>query len=276
MQSILNAPQFTTPPWYETWFDSRLYHSLYACRDTTEAAAFVDRLMEQRPLLSGSSVLDLGCGAGRHARQLAAHGYRVLGVDLSGESIRAARQYEKRGLCFRRQDMRLPFGVNAFSAVFNLFTSFGYFDNPADDLAVVENIARALEPGGWLVLDYLNARVAERSLCPSEVVTREGIVFQIARWSDPNHLFKRIECREGSSSHVFIERVRKLTREDFRFMFDLCGLNLEITYGDYQLAAFDADTSPRLVLIAQKERGGTTPGSNGGSGAGERDSTSRE
>ena len=98
MQSILSALQSTTLPWYESWFDSRLYHSLYAHRDTREAGGFIDRVMERLPLPAGSTVLDLACGTGRHARQLAARGCRVLGVDLSAESIRAAKQHEKRGL----------------------------------------------------------------------------------------------------------------------------------------------------------------------------------
>jgi SAM-dependent methyltransferase len=211
--------------------------------------------MKRLPLPPDSPLLDLGCGTGRHARKLASHGHRVLGVDLSAESIRAAKQHEKRGLWFRRQDMRLPLGVHGFAAVFNLFTTFGYFDDPADDLAVVQNIARALKPGGWLVLDYLNERVAERDLRPREVIARDGVVFQITRWTDATHFFKRIECHEGTTSRVFVERVAKLTREDFRFMFDLCGLNVEATYGNYQLAAFDEDASPRLVLIARKGRG---------------------
>jgi SAM-dependent methyltransferase len=148
--------------------------------------------------------------------------------------------------------MRLPFGVRRFDAVFNLFTSFGYFDDPADDLVVVENIARALKPDGLLVLDYLNARVAERNLRPIEVVVRHGALFQITRWTGATHLFKRIECHEGATSRVFVEQVAKLTLEDFQFLFHLCGLKLEAIYGDYQLNLFDPDLSPRLILIARK------------------------
>jgi SAM-dependent methyltransferase len=254
MQSTLAALQPTTQRWYESWFDTQLYHTLYANRDAREAADCIDRLLERLPLQPGSAVLDLGCGTGRHARQLATRGFRVLGVDLSAESIRAAKHHEHDGLWFRQQDMRLPFGVNTFQAVFNLFTSFGYFEDPSDDLAVVENIVRALKPGGWLILDYLNTRMAERNLCGAEYIARAGVVFQITRWVTAKHLFKRIECQEGESSRVFVERVAKLTVEDFRFMFDLCGLNLEVIYGDYHLGEFDPDTSPRLLLIARKGR----------------------
>jgi SAM-dependent methyltransferase len=253
MHRLLVARRSTNPvPWYESWFDSPHYQTLYAHRDAGEAAAFIDRLLTRLPLAPGSRVLDLDCGTGRHARQLAAHGHSVLGVDLSSASIHAAKQHETHALWFRRQDMRLPLGVRAFDAVFNLFTSFGYFEDPADDLAVVENIVRALTPRGWLVLDYLNARVAERDLRTSEILERDGTVFQINRWADATHLFKRIEIVAGGPPRVFVERVAKFTLADFRFLFELCGLRLEATYGDYHLAPFEEDSSPRLVLIARK------------------------
>jgi SAM-dependent methyltransferase len=242
----------TAEPWYESWFDSPHYYTLYARRDLREAAAFIDRLVNQLPLGPGATVLDLGCGNGRHARQLAAHGCRVLGVDLSSSAIEAAKQHETHSLWFRRQDMRLPLGVGGFDTVFNLFTSFGYFEDAADDLAVVENISRALKPNGWLVLDYLNVHVAERDLRLSEVLEHDGMMFQINRWADETHLFKRIEIFAGGTSQVFVERVAKLALADFQFLFELCGFRIEATYGDYRLAPFEPRSSPRLVMIARK------------------------
>jgi SAM-dependent methyltransferase len=253
MHRLLAAQRPTTAePWYESWFDSPHYHTLYAHRDVGEAADFVDRLMNRLSLAPGATVLDLGCGTGRHARRLAAHGCRVLGIDLSSASIQAAKRHETHDLWFRRQDMRLPLGVRAFDAVFNLFTSFGYFEDPSDDLAVVENIARALKPGGWLVLDYLNARVAERALRSSEVLERDGVVFQINRWADATHLFKRIEIWVGGTSKVFVERVAKFEIADLQFLLEFCGFRLEASYGDYGLAPFEENSSPRMVMIARK------------------------
>jgi SAM-dependent methyltransferase len=253
MNAALFTCQLTTEPcWFESWFDSPYYHALYAHRDEREAAAFIDRLLGRLSLAPGATVADLGCGTGRHARQLAAHGHRVLGLDLSAASMAVAKPYESEDLWFRRQDIRLPFGSGGFDAVFNLFTSFGYFEDLADHVTVVENIARALRPGGCLVLDYLNAHVAERDLRRTERVIQTGVSFHLSRWTDATHLFKRIEVHDGAATTAFTERVAKFTRDDFRFLFELSGLTLEATFGDYELNPFNEDVSPRLVLVARK------------------------
>jgi len=253
MSATISTCRTTTEPcWYEAWFDSPHYQALYAHRDEREAAAFVDRLLDRLVIEPSSTLADLGCGTGRHARRLAARGHRVLGIDLSAASIALAKRHQTENLWFRRQDMRLPFGSGVFDAVFDLFTSFGYFDDLSDHVTVVENIARALRPGGWVVLDYLNVRVAECRLIPEEVIVRDGISFHLSRWTDATHLFKRIDVGPGTASRAFIERVAKFTRDDFRFLFELCGLRLEATYGDYELNPFVEETSPRLVLVARK------------------------
>lgn len=142
--------------WFASWFDSPYYRKLYASRDDAEAARLVDALLETLQPDRGADVLDLGCGAGRHAKRLAAHGLRVTGMDLSASSILEASRFERPGLRFRRYDMRRPFGKKAFDYVFNFFTSFGYFENEAEHTTVVRNMSRSLRTGGRLVLDYLN------------------------------------------------------------------------------------------------------------------------
>jgi SAM-dependent methyltransferase len=168
--------------WYASWFDSTYYHSLYAHRDHAEAAAFVDALTMRLGLKAGVDLLDLGCGAGRHARQLAGHGMNVTGLDLSASSIRHATRYQGRTLSFRRHDMRAPFGYQAFECVCSFFTSFGYFEDAADHLAVIRNVRRALRPGGHFVLDYLNVAYADQHLVPEETRQVDGIIYRIARW----------------------------------------------------------------------------------------------
>jgi SAM-dependent methyltransferase len=240
--------------WFASWFDSPHYHALYAHRDDAEAAGLIDKLIERLAPADGTTALDLGCGAGRHSRHLASLGLDVTGVDLSAASIELATRTANLHLRFRRQDMRQPFGSRVFDFVFNLFTSFGYFDDLGEHLTVVHNIARSLKPGGTLVLDYLNVRYAEKHLTPQSVTERDGIRYRQSRWTDAFHFFKRIliEDPRAASQLEYQERVAKLTLEDFRFMFALCGLTIGDTFGDYRLGSFDLLRSPRLILVARK------------------------
>jgi SAM-dependent methyltransferase len=184
---------------------------------------------------AGASVLDLGCGAGRHSVELASRGFEVTGIDLSAASICRASSTPAPNLMFLRRDMRRPFGAKAFDVVFNLFTSFGYFEGQADHLKVVRNIARALKPGGTLVLDYLNAQYAESHRVADELIERDGVMYHVTRWSDAGNLYKRIEVLDGHEAAplVHVERIAKFGLDDFRAMFRLCGLRMERVFGDY-------------------------------------------
>jgi len=260
MESLIASSAAPDTQWFASWFDSDHYHKLYAHRDTAEAANFVDALVSHLKPASGGSMLDLGCGAGRHARQLAAHGFKVTGLDLAARSIETAKQFEGRTLRFRRHDMRVPFGSRAYDYVFSFFTSFGYFDDPAEQATVVRNIARALKPGGRLVLDYLNARYADAHLTPEEVVTVDGVAYQIRRWTDGRRFLKRIVIDDGGvgAPVVYREQVARFSLADFERMLTPHGLDIVELYGDYRLSAYDARTSPRLVLVARKRSASET------------------
>jgi len=255
---MMTSTRTASTPWFAAWFDSPHYHTLYAHRSDTEAAAFIDALIDRLQPGDDASILDLGCGAGRHARYLASKGFDVTGLDLSAASIRRAQRFERPGLRFRRHDMRVPFGRQAFDYVFNMFTSFGYFADAAEHQRVVRNIANALQPGGRLVLDYLNVPHAEARLTPSEIKPIDGVTYRVTRWSDSTHFYKRIQIDTadaadtdaGAGEHV--ERVAKFTYADFDDMFARSGLSIEAVYGDYALQLYDVQTSPRLILVARR------------------------
>jgi SAM-dependent methyltransferase len=252
--ALLEQPTAPLTEWFESWFDSPYYHKLYAYRDDSEAQRFIDALVARLDVAPGADALDLGCGAGRHARQLAAHGLHVTGLDLSASSLRQARKHERPGLAFRRHDMRVPFGTDAFDDVFSFFTSFGYFADPFEHLVVVSNVAEALRPGGRLVLDYLNVAAAQAKLTPSETKIVDEVTYHLTRWADARAFHKRIVVDDPANRVpvVFTERVARLTLADFDVMFGGYGLVIEQTFGDYQLSPFDRKTSPRLIVVARK------------------------
>lgn len=248
----------TTPerpvPWFASWFDSDHYRRLYRGRDEAEAALFVDRLLARLRPAAGSRVLDLGCGAGRHARQLAARGFRVTGLDLSASSIGLARRLDQPRVHFARHDMRVPFGDRRYDCVFSFFTSLGYFTD-AEHTTVVRNIATSLRPRGLAVIDYLNVQAAESAMVRAETCTIDGVRYHITRWSDALHIHKRIIVEEPGMGVIaeHQERVARLGLEEFCSGLAAAGMRVEAAYGDYELVDYDRRCSPRMILVARRQ-----------------------
>lgn len=236
--------------WFVDWFDTAYYHVLYRNRDEKEAERFIQKLMDYLNLPSNSSLLDLACGKGRHAKFLSEFGHQVLGVDLSPNSIAAASQWSNEQLRFQTHDMREILQDTYFDVVFNLFTSFGYFDDESENQQVCSSIAHMLKPEGLLVIDFMNATKVISRLVPEEVKTIDGIEFRISRHSDEKHIYKNIEVIDGDINVQYMERVQALKLTEFR---SLLASKFEIlnTFGSYDLTPFEENTSDRLILIAR-------------------------
>ncbi len=138
--------------------------------DPTEERKFVGRLLDLMSLPVGARLLDCPCGQGRHAPLFAEAGLEVSGADLSLHLLALARkEAAAKNLTYARADMRdLPLRWSGrFDAVVNLFSSFGFFMEPSDDIQVVAEFSRVLRPGGILVWhggnrDVMASRFAER------------------------------------------------------------------------------------------------------------------
>ena len=239
-------------PWYKSWFDSSYYHQLYKNRDQQEATDFINHLMDVLQPPANAKMIDVGCGAGRHSRELAKKGYDVIGIDLSIQSIREAKKYTSPSLMFIQHDMRKDFGKAYFDYVFNFFTSFGYFKDEKEHALVLKNMCSALKPGGKLVLDYLNIYYAEKNLVSSEQKEIDGIYYNINRWMDQDHFYKQISIEHDlpGSGHEYTEKVARFSLADFKKMFASCGMRVEQVFGDYAMNVFEPCQSPRLIMVA--------------------------
>ena len=234
--------------WYSSWFDTPYYHILYKDRDHSEAHGFMNHLTDFLQLPKGSEILDLACGKGRHSIYLNQLGYKVTGADLSSSSISYAKQFQNETLEFHVHDMCLPF-PKKFDAVFNLFTSFGYFDQEADNLRTIKAIKAELKPEGFAVIDFLNSENVIENLVSNETKEVDGIEFHIEKYLKDGHIIKNINFVHETREYSFVEKVKALTLQDFNTYFDQSGVSLKHCFGDYQLSPFNAKTSDRLILI---------------------------
>ena len=243
-----------SPEWYRDWFDSSYYHKLYFERNEEEAAAFIRRLVSFLHPPALARMLDLACGRGRHARILAAEGFDVTGIDLSGNSIRYALQYETEHLHFYVHDMREIFYTNYFDYVFNFFTSFGYFRTEREHASALRTVSTSLKSKGIFVLDYLNAPYAEEHLERHSQKEIDGVVYRLTKWTDKTHFYKHIliEDKQLPAPLEYTEKVAKFSLEDLTGMLAAKALRVQQVFGDYQLGPYNKKDSPRLLIIAQK------------------------
>ncbi|WEK69985.1 MAG: class I SAM-dependent methyltransferase [Candidatus Chryseobacterium colombiense] len=239
--------------WFESWFDTPYYHLLYSNRDYTEAENFITKLTKELQLPTSSTIIDLACGKGRHSVFLNKLGYEVLGLDLSKQSIEHNKQFENETLHFKVHDMRNPIDSKLVDAVFNLFTSFGYFDNEKDDKSVFQSVYDALKPGGFFVLDYLSEEFVREMLVPEMVVHREGIDFNITKKIEGRHIIKDIRFETEGKSFHFFEKVKLHTLETINAYATECGFERIKIWGDYQLSEFNAEKSPRCINLFKKK-----------------------
>src|SRR2546421_5304071 len=164
-------------PWYQAFFGEnylRIYGPFLSPERTEQDVEGIVKLLALPP---GSTILDLCCGHGRHAIPLAQQGYRVTGQDLSEvflQRARVAADAQHVQVRWVHGDMRtIPF-ENAFDAVINIFTAFGYLESDDEDQQVLVQVHKALKPGGLFLL---------------EIIHREGLIrryepFGVARHDD--------------------------------------------------------------------------------------------
>ncbi|HEX8268553.1 MAG TPA: methyltransferase domain-containing protein [Flavobacterium sp.] len=238
----------STQNWFASWFDTPYYHILYKDRDYEEAQLFMDNITNYLNLPEEAKILDLACGKGRHSIYLSQLGYHVTGADLSENSIREAKKAENENLKFVTHDMREPF-AEKYDAIFNLFTSFGYFEHDSDNLLTLCAIKDSLSETGFAVIDFMNVAKVIPNLVPEEVKTMEGIDFHIKRYHIDNHIYKEIRFEDKGESFHFTEKVQALTLSDFEEMMEDAGIYLLDTFGDYKLRKFHKHESERLIMI---------------------------
>ena len=237
--------------WFASWFNTSYYHILYSHRDYSEAQEFMQNIVAFLQLKKEDDLLlDLGCGKGRHSIYLNSLGFKVVGADLSKNSINEAKKHENNRLKFIEHDMRNPF-INKYKAILNLFTSFGFFENDSEDIAILQNIKNGLKPNGIAIIDFMNVKKVVPNLVKEEVQTISDITFKISRYLKGGFIVKEINFEAEGKQHTYFEKVKCLDLPKIKFYLDSVNFKIKHTFGNYQLDDFNEETSDRLILVLE-------------------------
>lgn len=220
-------------------------------RSDREVASLV-KLLDLHPPMK---ILDLACGFGRHANRLAALGYSVTGIDQSADFLNLARKHASDmsvDVNYLQVDMRQIEFVEEFDVVIMMFTTFGYF-NDGDNFRVLENITRALRPGGWLGFDIPNRDVTLKVLSPAVVleknrdlmINRNSFDMVSGRWHN-----QRIVIRNGIRRDKPFS-IRLYNPTEIRELVQKAGMDVSHLYGDWNGQPLTAE-SRGMVVLAQK------------------------
>lgn len=244
-------------PWHEQdAFWETVEPVLFAQRRWSDAPAEVEKIISLLGLQTGMSLLDLCCGVGRHSLEFTRRGFRVTGVDRTRVYVdKASKHGQAEGLEveFVQDDMRAFCRPEAFDVVINLFTSFGYFENPEDDRRVVTNVYRSLKAGGVLLLEMMGKEVLARIFQERGWHEENGILIleerKLARawgWIENRWIMfkdnRRTELRLSHRLYSAVELISLLTE---------CGFAHTDVYGDLAGSPYD-HTAKRLVGVGHK------------------------
>jgi SAM-dependent methyltransferase len=183
-------------------------------------------------------------------------GLLVHALDLSPQLLRLARARPHLAGRLIRADMRALPVRPRFDLVLNLFTSFGYFACDAENELTLRELARALCPGGRLVLDHVNRAALERTLVPEDTCERDGIRIHQRRVLAGDRIRKEIRiARANGDALRLTEDVRLYTPEEMRALVQSVGLTDVVLYGSLAGAPWNA-AAERMVVIARRPAAG--------------------
>jgi SAM-dependent methyltransferase len=245
-------------PWHEDdEFWAALEPQLFDAARLNAALDEVAHAVNLLGLSAGASVLDLCCGPGRHSLELARRGCRVTGVDRTGLYLRGAQERagaENLTIEFVQSDMRVFRRENSFDGAINLFSSFGYFENPDEDLQVLRNLHASLRSGARLVMQMVGKEILARAFAPKHWIEYpDGSYFLSEREvaDDWSGIHNRWIVIRGAQRKVFDFTHRIYSAAELKGALRAAGFSAVDILGDLDGRPYDREAQ-YLVAVAAK------------------------
>ena len=215
------------------------------------AAREVDFFLNLCKLSGDASVLDFGCGDGRHAIEFAKRGFEATGVDYLSESIGAAKDASNdpaiaARVRFHVGDCRTTEIIGGFDLGICVYDVVGSYADDRDNMAILTNLSRHIRPGGYVFLSVMNMELTERiarhwfsissepdrllALSPSNTMERSGDVFNPEFYLIDRHqrvVYRKEQFRRGEDLFgELLVRDRRYTEEEIRTMCAAAGFEV--------------------------------------------------
>lgn len=218
--------------------------------------AEIDQVLSFLSVKSGAKILDLGCGLGRHSLELARRGFFVTGIDKTTAYLEKARKQAKaEGLAidFVEDDIRNFCRPNSFDGAISMFTTFGYFKDPADDLQVLVNVFRSLKKGGKLVMELRGKEEFARVFRERIWSEKDGTILLEERKIKRN--WSWLESRwiiiKGQTRKEFLVSHRLFSASELQALLRKSGFNIIRVCGDLSGSKYD-HMARRLIVVSEK------------------------
>lgn len=244
-------------PWHQNDEFWKAFASvIFSSERWQEAADEVENAIKLLDLKKDMQILDLCCGPGRHTLELARRGFQVTGVDRTSQYLKKAKRLAKRekySCTFHSADMREFRRPDTYDVALNLYTSFGYFDDPEDDKLVLRNMYDSLKPGRRLLMDTGGREVIARQFRERDWQEKNGILFLQENkvnddWSGTYNRWIRID---GHERQEFTFNLRIYSGSELRGLMLTTGFRSVQLFGDLTGTPYDQNAK-RLVAVALK------------------------
>lgn len=241
--------------WFKDWFNTSQYLDVYKHRNEDDAEDHIKLILENVLIKPDAKILDMACGAGRHAIILARKNFDVTAVDLSENLLKVAKQNaknEKLTIRFIHSDIRNFNTDIKFDLVLNLFTSFGYFETDEENFSVLDKAFKLLNKDGFFVLDYFNSEYLKKNLIEySREKIGDEVIFQ-KRKIEGSRVIKKITIQKNGELNEYTESVRMYNYDELTEQLKKIGFDIYKTFGDFFGNKFDLQNSSRLIMICKK------------------------